>query len=170
MRYWKPRSIKGDPLVGIAIASYLNDDWERRHAALCCLLYSLLAQTYKNWLALVVHDGPTMREPQLPSDPRILFETSATRVQQFGHPHREPALTTLRSRGADWLGLSNDDNYYTPVYFEWMVSAAQQHNAELVYCDAVHSHKQWRPLTAELQRGKIDLGHFLAHNRFTIFI
>lgn len=167
MRYWKPREIVGKPLVGIAIASYLNNDWDRRHAALCCLLYSLLAQTYQNWTALVVHDGPVVKPPNLPNDPRIVFETTPLRAQQFGHPHREAALAKLRSDGAEWLGLSNDDNYYVPVYLEWMLSEAQRSKAEFVYCDAVHSHKQWSVLAAELRRGKIDLGHFLANKRLT---
>ena len=57
IRMWKSRPVRGEPRVSLVVASYLGDD-PRRTDALMCLLYSLKAQTYPRWEAVVVHDGP----------------------------------------------------------------------------------------------------------------
>lgn len=168
MRFWKPRSVQGLPTVGMAIASHLATLQQER--GLECLVSSLAAQTYGNWKALVVHDGPVspMRQPTLKNltaeEPvRVEVWETAERKQQFGHPHRQAAVERLIKMGCEWIGLTNQDNYYVPVYFEWMLSAAQAKKVPLVYCDMVHSHQQWKPMTTRPKRGQIDLGGFLAH-------
>lgn len=171
MRNWTPKKFATRPQVGVAVATYLNgDDWVRREAALACLLNSFRAQTYQHWQVRVVHDGPLSEDdhprPPLPlTDLRIRFDATAERKQMFGHPHRQAAVAALIAGGAEWVGLTNDDNYYVPVYFEWMVAAALEKKADLVYCDAVHSHKLWKPLPGDLRRGHIDVGGFLVHAR-----
>lgn len=169
MRYWKPRTIADNPKVGIAVAAYLSAT-VRDGPALECLCSALQAQTYHNWYALVVHDGPTAM-----SDERVLkgirdrederFETwvTAERKQQFGHPWRQPAVERLLQVGCEWVGLTNQDNYYCPVYLEWMLSEAQRHKAPFVYCDFVRSHKQWAVHNSRPKKGQLDLGAFLAH-------
>jgi len=169
VRYWKPKPLLAKPLVGIAVASFLNgEDKERRVASLCGLLHAFCAQTYTNWQVLVTHDGPLVGElspylVELLKDKRISFIATEERKQQFGHPHRQAAIESLVKKGAEWVGLTNDDNYYMPVYFEWLLTIAQEKKADFVYCDSVHSHKQWKPLTGEIRRGRIDLGGFLAN-------
>lgn len=168
MRYWKPMPPKGNPKVGIAVAAYLPRPEAREAAALECLVASLRAQTYPNWAAEVTHDGPYPHDhaaltffDQWDAEPRVTVVEAAERKQQFGHPHRPAALQRLLDAGCDWVGLTNQDNYYAPVYLEWMLSEAQARNAELAYCDCVHSHKKWKPLACEVARGRIDLGGFL---------
>jgi hypothetical protein len=171
MRFWKPRKIAGTPKVGVAVAAYIGGD-ERLAASLEGLAASIRAQTYPHWCMLVVHDGPsdgligdrTLGRISLP-EPRCLTHETVVRKQQFGHPHRQMAIDRLLELGCEWIGLTNQDNYYVPVYLEWMLATAQDKQAELVYCDAVHSHKQWKPLSGELRRGHIDLGGFLVHKR-----
>jgi hypothetical protein len=167
MRYFKPKKIPGSPTVGVAVAAFLNED-ARRHASLLCLAYSFLAQSYPRWKLLVVHDGPPApaAEPVLEQlrrlDKRVKVEVTQERVKQFGHPHRQAAVERLIADGCEWVGLTNDDNYYAPAYLEAMLGAAlDKPPAELVYCDLVHSHKMWRPVSTAPARGKLDLGAFL---------
>lgn len=96
-------------------------------------------------------------------DNRIAVMEPVERKQNFGHPYRQLAINTLIANKCDWIGLTNDDNYYVPVYLEWMLAAAIERKASFVYCDTVHSHKMWKPLPGELRRGHIDLGSFLVH-------
>lgn len=159
MRYWKQRPTPGMPRVGIAIASYLRDD-RRQLAALRCLLASLEAQTYPHWRAVVVHDGPLGSErPDWLRSGRFEFRETPVRAGQFGHPHRQPAAASLAD--CPIVGFSNGDNYYAPVFLEALVHEIAARKADLAYCDMVHSHQLWKPVTTKPTRGKIDVGGFL---------
>jgi hypothetical protein len=167
MRYFKPKKIPGSPTVGVAVASFLNED-ARRHAALMCLAYSFLAQSYPRWQLRVVHDGPpsepaaAVLEQLRKLDKRIRVDVTPERQKQFGHPHRQGAIERLIGEGCEWIGLTNDDNYYVPAYLEAMLGAAlDKPPADMIYCDLVHSHKMWRPVATAPARGKLDLGAFL---------
>jgi glycosyltransferase involved in cell wall biosynthesis len=153
------------PTVSLVVTSYLNDD-ARRLDALLCLLYSVRAQTYRHWEVVVVHDGP-VADPKVraevgrlddPARPVRLIEPAA-RKGHFGHPYR--LLGAGHARG-DYVGLTNDDNYYAPVYFEWMVSAMQAKRARLAYCPMAHSHRQWAVIQPRPARGHVDVGNWLA--------
>jgi hypothetical protein len=171
VRNWTPKKFKTRPKIGIAVASYAEGaDSQRRGQALCCLLQSLRAQTYDLWHALVVHDGPLSADTNyalgaVTWDDKCRLHVTETRQQQFGHPHRQTAIDKLLAMGCDWIGLTNDDDYYMPVYFEWMLSAALDKKVDFVYCDMIHSHQLWKPLTCEIRRGRIDVGGFLVHRR-----
>lgn len=165
VRYWQPRVVPGEPRVGVAIASFLND-CQRRVSALRCLLHSLCAQTYPHWRALVVHDGavaPGVATP-LVDDPRVQLWETPQRKQKFGHPWRQAAMDKLMGDCA-WLLLTNDDNYYCPTFFEWLLSEGCKGNVKtqplLVYCDMVHSHKFWRAMTTAPRYRHLDLGGLL---------
>lgn len=165
MRYWnrKPHPVPGEPLVTMLVASYLTDDL-RREASLRCLLASFEAQTYKNWQAVVVHDGPVTRGTFSEDDPigdsgRVNLVQTPERLGQFGHPHRHKFASQVES---GWVGFTNDDNYYMPVYFEAMLSEALSKGADFVYCDMVHSHQMWKPFRTQPRCSRLDLGGFLA--------
>lgn len=168
IRGWKTRQVKGNPLISITIASYLCED-PRRWDSLQCLLYSLKAQTYTNWEALIIHDGPlghdhetvkkwTMVEDIGEPQHIQLFEMPERRAR-FGHPWRSAGLAKTRG---DLVCMSNDDNYYMPTFFEWMAAELSPPKVDFAYCDCIHSHKQWVPMKTELKRGKIDLGCWMA--------
>lgn len=168
MRFWKPRTVPGTPVVGIAVATWLGDPSGVRVRSLGALVASFRCQTYTNWKMEITHDGPLPQEMTLLADEfrdlsDVEFVETATRTQKFGHPHRQAAIDRLIERGCEWIGLTNDDNYYVPVYLEWMLSEALKHSSRFVYCDCVHSHKMWKPLAGEVRRGHIDLGSFLVH-------
>ena len=155
IRGWQPRAVPGNPKVSLAIATY------EQRAELACLLFSLVAQTYENWEAVVVHDGPgpTAREVvALVNDSRVRLIETPERRGHYGHPWRELGIDACTG---DYLGLSNGDNYYVPVYFEWMLHELATRGAEFAYCDWVHSHFEWRAMQAEPVRWKIDLGGWI---------
>lgn len=167
MRYWKPKKI-GAIKVGVAVAAHVADD--RQAASLCCLVASFQAQTHPHWQLRVVHDGPYSHDPatlrffdQWDREPRVVVAETKERKQQFGHPHRQAAIEQLLKDGCEWIGLTNQDNYYVPVYLEWMLYVAGQRKVPFVYCDCVHSHQSWKPMATRPKRGHIDLGGFLAH-------
>lgn len=166
MRFWKPLQPPSDAKVGIAVAAYLNEDpTGRLHHGLQALVHSLKAQTHQKTYVHIVHDGLYAggRPALLPNVYDAGFFATEKRAGEFGHPHRQAAVDWLRDNDCDWIGLTNQDNYYAPTYLEWMLWTADQSKALLVYCDFVHSHKRWKPIDARPVRGKLDLGGFLVH-------
>lgn len=171
MRFWTPKKVHGKPLAGIAVACYPAD--AREYSALLGLVAAVQAQTYDRWRLLLVHDGPPARDTAAPrqafraavaADDRVQWFEPPERAGKFGHPHRQAAIDLLLAQGCTHVGLTNQDNYYAPTYLEWLLSVATNPKKprELVYCNCVHSHKLWQPMTTEPRRGRIDLGCFLA--------
>lgn len=161
MRFWKTRKTPGNPKVSLAAAAFLAD--ARQTDALLCFVHSIAAQTYPHWELLVVHDGPNPAFDRLFAsrvpDPRVRGVTTEVRKGDFGHPWR---LWAARQLAGKYVGLPNADNYYAPVYLEALVHALATKRAKFAYCDMVHSHRQWAPLTTAPRRGKIDVGGWLA--------
>lgn len=167
MRYWKKHKEKHgltthpDVCVGLVVATY------RQAAPLETLLQSILAQTHRNFQVLVVHDGPWDDRHQLDlqirygSDDRFEFISTEKRENAFGHNCRRTGLQLLAPR-VEALGTCNGDVYYAPTYFEWMLGAMVKRDALLAYCNCIHSHTNWQPMKTALQRGKIDVGCWLA--------
>lgn len=131
--------------LGIVVVAY------QRPKLLRALVASIQAQTVKDWRVLVLHDGPNeefydeMRWLTTGIDARIGFECSTKRFGAFGHPLREMGINRI---GGDWLLITNDDNYYTPVFIERMMAKTGP-NVSCVLCDMVHNH----PRTDYLGRG-----------------
>lgn len=167
MRFWKKKATPGDPLVGVAVAAYVNED-PRQLPALECLVASYRAQTYQNWRCLITHDGayqigrgiPETME-RLSKDPRVIVVQTKKKLGHFGHPHRQAAVERLLKDGCQWIGHSNGDNYYGPVFFEAMLGVGLAQKAPFVYCDCVHSHTNWTYFNTEPRYKRLDLGGFL---------
>lgn len=167
MRYWKTKHIAKPYKVGIGVAAYLNEDERHRHA-LRCLVASFQAQTWQNWKMLIVHDGPVVGAENDAvlnafevTDKRVVVVRTPERLQQFGHPHRQLAIDSL-TKECDWITLTNQDNYYVPVFVEWLLFAGTATpGCGLVHCDMVHSHKNWKPLVTEPRYKHLDLGGFM---------
>src|SRR4051794_33816153 len=103
IRGWTPLAVPGAPRVSIVVATYEQAD------ELACLIYSLKAQTYDNWEAVLVHDGPAesaRRVVDVVADPRIRLIETPERRGQFGHPWRR---TGIDQATGDYIGLSNGD-------------------------------------------------------------
>lgn len=170
MRFWKPRKIEGSPKVGVAVAAYIADEDGRDAAGLTGLVASLRAQTYANWQAVVMHDGPYPHHngmldfvTEIEADSRVKVHEAEQRKQDFGHHHRQTTTHRLLGDGCEWVLHTNQDNYYIPVFLEWLLAEAQAKQTPFVYCDFVRSHKQWVTHASKPKRGQLDLGGFIAH-------
>jgi glycosyltransferase involved in cell wall biosynthesis len=156
IRSWQPLPIHGRPKVSLAVATYQQTD------ELACLLYSFKAQTYDHWEVVLVHDGPGPEARAVVDhigDARIrLIETPEHRGQ-YGHPWRQFGIEQCTG---DYIGLSNGDNYYAPVYFEWMLYSLVVQDADFAYCNMVHSYLRWAPFTTRPEKGGMDLGAWIA--------
>lgn len=163
MRYWKTQPVPGNPLVTLVVVAY------NRGPQVACLLNSLRCQTYRNFEVLTYHDGPHSPEwaqyyrGAVLDDPRFTLVVPKVRRQMNGHPMRREGLA--RAKG-EYVGLMNDDGYYCPVYLEALLRKLAETRGDMAYCDMVHSHKFWAPVESKLQRGKIDVGNWLARTRF----
>lgn len=161
MRHWKSRDIPDGHDVTIVMASYLNENPHRR-LLLDATLASLRAQTYSKFRVDIVHDGPL--DPGEPLtfdwDERFHFHQTPTRINDHGHSYRwqyaSQAPTPL-------VGFANDDHYFCPVYLEWMAAELAAHpDLDIVYCDLIHSHQQWKLLKTQPKVGRIDVSGWLA--------
>ena len=152
-----------EPLVAMVVRVKYPPD------RLAAFYWSMVRQRYRNWSCLFVTDGPwdhAWEEYGLDFGGRHfprLIETPERRGL-WGHPWRQlgiDAALALDPRPA-YIGLSNDDNYYTPGYLEQMVLALQTEQAQLALCQIVHSYSGWGRCDAAPVVGMADVGNWLA--------
>lgn len=124
------------------------------------IISSLLLQTHKNWELILIHDGPSENgmKGYIPNDERIKYIETEYRVGNWGHKLRQKALKEMEL--GDYVVITNADNYYVPVYTEYMLKGFKKsHTAVATYCDAmVHSYKAWQVIPVKFERGYIDCG------------
>ena len=135
----------------------------RRPVQIKVTIASMLAQTFQDWELLVIHDGPEGAEEirsvcDLFADSRIRFENTEVRYNDFGHSLRELGLSKVTG---EFVGHTNDDNYYAPVYLERMVAGLES-GFDFVYCNMLHSYGGWTPVDTVPRWGQIDGGGWLA--------
>ena len=96
-------------------------------------------------------------------DYRFEIYASGSRNNKFGHELRQVGFDMTKDAGCNWICTMNGDCWYAPTYLEWMLSQATQEKANFVFSNLVHSHKLWKPMRSELERGSIDAGNWIAH-------
>ncbi len=123
------------------------------------LIPSLLLQTHSDWRLILIHDGPnsTQLAEQVEhfKDSRIDLYFTDKRYNDYGHSLRGIGLQ--RVSNTDYLVHTNADNYYVPKFCEYMLKSFLE-GIVAVYCDMLHSHKEWGLLEAQPAFGKIDCG------------
>ena len=124
-----------------------------------------ITQSRSNWELHVIYDGPVPDNIKnimaLYYDERIQFTYSPERNNQYGHPNRKLMLdTVIPHNSKDYVLMTNDDNYYVPLFVEYMLGECK-HNTGMVYCDTVHSHGQYNINKSELRENAIDMGAFI---------
>jgi len=127
------------------------------------IISSLLLQTHKNWELILIHDGqaPDSVKSIIPEDPRIRFIETPERLGNYGHPNRAWALEEIRQgrlTKTDYINVGNADNYYVPVFCEYMLNGFRRsHTAVATYCtEMVHSYKAWQVIPVTTARGFMD--------------
>jgi GT2 family glycosyltransferase len=134
------------------------------------LIDSFLVQTDQRWELTVVHDGPCSRKVTdtmklYSKDKRIFYTESIKRYGCYGHPNRAAMLSQLKGEKDDFVLITNDDNYYVPIFVEMFLKEAKN-DIGIVYCDMVHSHVKYDTEFTQLHpvwlREKfIDMGAFI---------
>ncbi len=106
-------------------------------------LLAMQRQRYENWEVVAVTDGPNEPAAHVVTelgDPRIRLIQTEKRLGCWGHPYRQLGLDACRG---EFIGLSNDDNYYVPGYLEQMLHALE--DADIAMCQILHSYLGWEP-------------------------
>jgi hypothetical protein len=139
------------------------------------IVSSLICQTEKNWQLLLIHDGLNhtgMRKYlEGVNDDRITFLELPDHEGVWGHSRRRWALEELKKGmhpDVDYVVVSNADNYYVPVFIEYMLRGFEKNpNAVATFCDVtVHSYwgsdskgaHRWAAGKCDIRRGKVDCG------------
>ena len=142
-----------EPLPLVSLAVRVKYAPERLHL----FLLSMRRQRHPNWEVVAVTDGPNPDAKKLVDqigDARIRLIETPTALGRWGHPYRQVGLDACRG---DFIGTSNDDNYYVPGYLEQMVMAIESDDADMAICKILHSYYAW---TATAAGG--DLGAWIA--------
>ncbi len=116
---------------------------------------SMRRQRYENWEVVAVTDGPNPAAARLVAEmqePRVRLIETEKPLGCWGHPYRQLGLDACRG---EFIGMSNDDNYYVPGYLEQMIFALE--DADLALCPMLHNYHAW---TRAAAGG--DLGCWLA--------
>jgi len=142
---------KAEPRVSLVVrVKYAPDRMK-------AFMLSMQRQRYDNWELVLVTDGPNPGARGIldgGADSRIKLVETPQALGRWGHPHRQAGIDA--STG-DFLGLSNDDNYYVPGYIEQMVNALEKEGADLAMCSMLHSYWGWQ----QVEAGH-DLGSWIA--------
>lgn len=144
----------------------------RRYKEIPVLIHSFLAQTVQNFKLIVLHDGYDKEMYHLLSEfkernPGVVdFLFSDERYDDWGHTLRDIGIKMVDT---EYLLITNDDNYYCPVFIENMFAAIKSYQADIVLCDMIHSHNQpggrqqhpYSLFQTAPQRCSIDIGCFI---------
>lgn len=112
------------------------------------IVASMLLQTYHNWELYLIHDGPVPNDFPKFDDPRVKFITENGPRKNYGHPIREQYLLKIRDGKikADYVVVTNDDNYHAPFYLEKLVKALDENPAAPgAYCSSMVHNYQGMP-------------------------
>lgn len=121
------------------------------------IINSLLQQTHQNWKLYLIHDGPNetgIREQvERFNDDRIVYSETTVRSENWGHTIRSEWLHKVEG---EYVVITNQDNYHTPVFIEYMLRGFKD-GIIATYCsDMVHSYKAWQIIPCSLRRGYLD--------------
>jgi glycosyltransferase involved in cell wall biosynthesis len=166
MNQQQQQSTVAEPSLEIVVVSF------ERVRQLMCLLWSLECQTYENFKIRVIHDGANLETREavvaFAANSRIKIDYSETprRLNDFGHSLRQWGLQETKSQ---YVLITNDDNYYTPNFLQEMMCKLTEDEADIVYCDMVHSHVMfdlanpigYQTLLTEEKFSRIDIGCFI---------
>lgn len=129
-----------DPLVSMVVRLKYRAD------RACAFAACMERQRYENWETIFVSDGPIFQNSDfailrgLQEHGRYQFIETPEKKGLWGHPYRQLGIDMA---AGEYVGLSNDDNYYVPGYLEQMIGELQSENADLVFCMAIHRYCGW---------------------------
>jgi hypothetical protein len=119
-----------------------------------------------NWLMTIIHDGPASEEvlktvALYKDDLRIVFFATDTRQGNWGHSNRKTFLSMIGGNPGDYVLITNDDNYYVPMFIDLMLKEALLPQVAIVYCDFLHHNYCYDAISSKLKINHIDMGAFI---------
>lgn len=132
---------------------------------LMCVISSIKAQTNPNWKIHVVADCPPSKVElskvveYFKDDSRIRFTILSKRSNDWGHTPRNFGLTFSKE---EWVVMTGEDNYYTPIFVEEFLKEADK-ETNFVFCNMVtnYNNNQYAPMRCRIELGYIDIGCFM---------
>jgi len=133
--------------------------------ALRGLVDSFMLQTNSDWRLHILHDGPApasvLQTASLyAGDSHVAFECTPERYGNYGHPNRRRGLEQIVAPITDFVLITNDDNYYVPVFVEKMLAVCTP-RVGMAYCNTVHSYMNYDVMYTRLKECYIDMGSFI---------
>lgn len=128
------------------------------------LVWSLIAQTHKNW-QLTVIDQSAANEPQADSLLGALPREVGSRIKVIRHKRKgDWGQTAKETSGmastADALMFPNDDAYYVPTALEEMVKRLEL-GCDIAVCGWLYDIMGYTPMMPSTREGRIDVGGFM---------
>ncbi len=128
------------------------------------LIDSFLLQTNPDWELDIIYDGPIPEDIwavlNLYNDARLWFDYTEVRTENYGHLNRKAKLEEAESSDTDFILMTNDDNYYVPVFIDYFLKEITS-DVGFVYCDSVHSHFEYNLHKTKVKVDHIDIGSFI---------
>lgn len=128
------------------------------------VISSIFSQRSDKWKVHVVadgiYDGYQKVKNYFDGDERIKFSELETPGRDWGHTPRNYGLEHATE---DWVVMSGDDNYYTPVFVDHFLDASIVPGTNFVYCDMIHNwvNFEYHHIKSQPRYGAIDIGNFM---------
>ena len=137
------------------------------------LVGSLACQTNLSFILKIIHDGPSVETRECVVDLQkvypeitIIYQETEKRFSDLGDSLRDKGLM---DSVYEYVLLTNDDNYYVPVFVQEIQEMIEQESADIVYYDMVHSYAflhspnpiPYQLLITEPRLNSIDIGSFV---------
>jgi hypothetical protein len=121
---------------------------------------------------LIIHDDFDEEMEAILSDfkkrhpDKIDYLFTDHRYNDYGHTLRNIGIQNLNT---EYVLITNDDNYYCPIFLERMLDEVKRHDGDIVMCDMIHSHnmpggRQQAPyqfFETAPRRYSVDIGCFI---------
>lgn len=137
------------------------------------LVASLACQTNPNFLLKIIHDGPSVETRECVVDLQRVYPELAIIYQETEKRFNDQG-DSLRAIGLmdsvhEFVLLTNDDNYYVPVFVEEIQKMIERESPDIIYYDMIHgfvpSHPSdqipYQTLITEPRVFCIDIGSFV---------
>lgn len=143
---------------------FIIPTYNRPKQLLTCLA-SLFSQNNPNYVVHVVADAPYDGFEGVID---VFKHYENLKVSVLNGPHKDWGHTA-RNHGLDkateeWVVMSGDDNYYTPVFVDNFLKSVTSPNVGFVFCNMVHNwvREDYIHLESEPRIGRIDVGNFMS--------
>ena len=138
---------------------------------LMCTINSIVAQRSSDWKIHVVADCPpegTLDKIMnyFEGDDRIKFTILPERYNDWGHTPRNYGMEHATE---DWVVMTGEDNYYTPVFVDHFLDAVKERpGAHFVFCNMLHNWTdfQYYAIDCSPKKYQIDIGNFMVKRKY----